>query len=141
MSKGSILFAAVAGAIALALGAGCTVTATTDSPYAGCTQDTSLNCQAGGSGWRCAAGDNPENDVSNLSCSIPQPDGPDDDFCCIAWAYSSSCRPDPNVICSPPYSYGYGYSCLAGDNPATLDPTLNCSSPTPDGSNDDFCCE
>jgi hypothetical protein len=139
MSKRSIVFVGVAGALALALAAGCTVTAeTTASPYTNCTQDPSLNCHAGGAGWRCAAGTNPEDEVANLSCSIPVPDGPDDDFCCIAWAYGSTCQPDPNIICPNPYSYGY--SCLPGDDPSTYDATLNCSTPTPNGSRDDFCC-
>jgi hypothetical protein len=141
MSKRSILFAAVGGALAVALAAGCTVTTTaTASPYANCTQDPAIPCQIG-EGWRCAANTNPEDEVANLSCSIPVVDGPDDDFCCIAWTYGSTCRPDPNVIC--PNHYSYGYSCLQNDDPATYDPSLTCSSPVPDSvdpTRDDFCC-
>jgi hypothetical protein len=141
MSKGSMFFVAVGGVIAIALAAGCTVSATASPAYANCTQDPSLNCQAGGAGWRCAAGTNPEDEVANLSCSIPVADGSYDDFCCIAWTYGSTCAPDPNIIC--PNAYSYGYSCLAGDDPTTYDPTLNCSSPVPDpvnGSRNDYCC-
>jgi hypothetical protein len=35
----------------------------------------------------------------------------------------------------------YGFSCAANDNPATLDPSLNCSPPTPAGNLDLFCCQ
>jgi hypothetical protein len=138
MSIRSISFAAVAAALALVLAAGCTVQAQDSSPYANCTQDPSLACVAGADGWRCAVGTNPEQEVANVSCSNPQPDGPDDDFCCFAWTYGSSCRPDDTLQCAP---FSYGYVCTAGDNPQTLDSALNCSSPTPDGPNDDFCCQ
>jgi hypothetical protein len=138
MSKGSMLFAAVGGAIAIALAAGCTVTTTASPTYANCNPDSSINCQAGGAGWSCAAGTNPENEVANLSCSVPVAAGPNDLFCCISWTYGSTCAPDPNVVCPNPYSYGY--SCLAGDVPSNYDPTLNCSAPTPVGSNDTYCC-
>jgi hypothetical protein len=140
MSKGSILFTAVAGAIAVALGAGCTVTTTASPAYANCTPDSSLACRAGGAGWRCAANTNPEDEVANLSCSIPvaDPNGVDDDFCCISWTYGSTCSPDPSIVCPDPYSYGY--SCLAGDDPTTYDATLNCSVPTSVGGRDTYCC-
>ncbi len=126
--------------------AGCSANVTTapanNTPVevpAGCQNDSSLSCAAG-TGWTCAAGDNPENEQSNLSCSIPTADGPNDDFCCFEWTYGSSCTPDDALtsVCQPG---SYGYRCQAGDNPASLDSSLNCSSPTPDGSDDDFCCQ
>ncbi|HEX8790567.1 MAG TPA: hypothetical protein VF765_06415 [Polyangiaceae bacterium] len=125
---------------------GCTASAsvgpanrTPDEAPAGCGKDSSISCSEG-TGWSCGAGDNPENQQSNLSCSIPTPDGPNDDFCCFEWTYGSTCTPDDALtsVCQPG---SYGYRCQAGDNPASLDSSLNCSSPTPDGSDDDFCCQ
>ena len=121
---------------------GCTASASVSpapsSPPAGCGQDSSVSCSQG-NGWSCAAGDNPENESSNLSCSVPTADGSNDDFCCFQWTYGSSCTPDDGLtaVCQPG---SYGYRCQAGDNPNSLDSSLNCSSPTPDGSDDDFCC-
>jgi hypothetical protein len=118
---------------------GCT-TAVSVAPSAppGCDQDSSVSCSHG-VGWSCGAGDNPENEQSNLSCSTPAPDGANDDFCCFAWTYGSTCTPDDGLtsVCQPG---SYGYRCQAGDNPRSLDSSLNCSSPTPDGPDDDFCC-
>lgn len=121
---------------------GCSTTVTTTgsiSPPAGCSPDNSLNCTAG-DGWTCSAGDNPEAEESGLSCSVPQADGPNDDFCCFQWTHgTSTCTPDDGVTngCQFP---SFGYSCAAGDDPTSLDSSLNCSQPTPDGPNDDFCC-
>lgn len=116
---------------------GCTASASVSpTPPTGCAQDTGVSCAAG-DGWSCAAGDNPENEQSNLSCSVPSPDGPNDDFCCFAWTYGSSCTADDGLACQPG---SFGYQCQAGDDPTSLDASLNCSSPTPDGPEDDFCC-
>jgi hypothetical protein len=134
----------LAGTIALlafsALPLGCSTTVTVTTP-AGCTTNNSLACVNGAQGFTCAAGDNPEAEDSSLSCSVPQADGPNDDFCCFQWTFgTSTCRPDDTItsVCSFP---SFGYVCAAGDNPVTLDSSLNCSAPTPDGPNDDFCCE
>lgn len=126
---------------------GCTTTVSTNPPSsntpaevpAGCGKDSSVPCSQG-TGWSCAAGDNPENEQSNVSCSTPTANGPDDDYCCFEWTYGSSCTPDDGLtsVCQPGT---FGYRCQAGDNPASLDSSLNCSSPTPDGSDDDFCCQ
>ena len=122
--------------------AGCTASASVSpapsSPPPGCSQDSSVSCSQG-DGWSCAAGDNPENEYANLSCSVPTADGPNDDFCCFEWTYGSTCTPDDGLtaVCHPG---SYGYRCQAGDDPTSLDSSLNCSSPTPDGSDDDFCC-
>jgi hypothetical protein len=116
---------------------GCTAGASvTPAPPSGCGQDSSVSCSQG-VGWSCPAGENPEQ--SNLSCSIPTPNGSDDDFCCFDWTYGTTCAPDDGLtsVCQPD---SFGYRCQAGDNPNSLDSTLNCSSPTPDGSDDDFCC-
>jgi len=121
---------------------GCTASASVSPPPPsappGCGQDSSLSCHQG-SGWSCPAGDNPENEQSNLSCSVPTADGPNDAFCCFEWTHGTTCTPDDNLtsVCQPG---SYGYRCQASDDPTSLDSSLNCSNPTPDGSDDDFCC-
>ncbi len=127
---------------------GCTTTVSAGagiSPPAGCSTDNSLACVGGGDGWRCSAGDNPENEVSGLSCSVPQADadGVSDDFCCISWRYATTtCTPDDQLtaVCQYP---SFGYTCAIGDNPTSIDSALNCSQPVadPNGTSDDFCCE
>ena len=108
------------------------------SPPAGCSTDSSVQC-AEGVGWSCAAGDDPSVETSGLSCSDPTADGASDDFCCFEWTYGSTCTPDDGLtsVCQPG---SYGYRCQAGDDPSSLDSSLNCSSPTADGSDDDYCC-
>ncbi len=134
------------GAACVCVIVGCTANVSTPPPSsntpavvpAGCEKDSSVPCSQG-TGWSCPAGDNPENQ-SNVSCSTPTANGPNDDYCCFEWTYGSSCTPDDGLtsVCQPGT---FGYRCQAGDNPASLDPSLNCSSPTPDGSDDDFCCQ
>jgi hypothetical protein len=127
-------------------GYGCsaTVTANTNiAPPSGCSTNGALACEGGGDGWTCSAGDNPEAEQSGLSCSVPQADGANDDFCCISWTSSSStCTPDDGLTAECQYP-SYGYQCEFGDNPVTLDSSLNCSTPSadPDGEHDDFCCQ
>jgi len=133
--------ACAAGALLLVF-VGCTASAGVDAggPPNGCSVDSTVVC-AQGDGWSCAAGDNPEAEQSGLSCSDPTPDGSNDDFCCFEWSYGdSSCTPDDDLtaVCQPG---SYGYQCAAGDDPTSLDSSLDCSSPTPDGANDDFCCQ
>jgi hypothetical protein len=135
----------IAGASVLLLGvvvSACTLDAgvsATLTPPPGCSPDSSIVCPGGGDGWVCGAGDNPEAEQGGLSCSIPQADGPNDDFCCFQWTYTSTtCTPDDTIQCDP---FSYGYVCAAGDDPTTLDASLNCSVPTPAGPNDDFCCQ
>jgi hypothetical protein len=119
---------------------GCTANASVApaSPPSGCGADSSVQCTQG-TGWSCGAGDNPEQATSGLSCSEPAADGSNDDFCCFEWTYGSSCTPDDGLtsVCQP---QSYGYRCQAGDNPNSFDSSLNCSDPTPDGPDDDFCC-
>ncbi|MGD0679123.1 MAG: hypothetical protein ABSC94_27305 [Polyangiaceae bacterium] len=130
-------------------GCGCSTTVAAGpsiTPPAGCAPNSALDCSGGGDGWTCSAGDNPEAEESGLSCSVPQADSAnanEDDFCCIAWTYSStSCSPDDDLTAACHYP-SYGYQCESGDNPVTLDSSLNCSSPVADtdGVHDDFCCE
>jgi hypothetical protein len=49
----------------------------------------------------------------------------------------ANCSADSSVDCS---GGGDPFSCVAGDNPEAEDTSLSCSTSTPDGANDDFCC-
>jgi hypothetical protein len=133
-----------AATLLLTLVGGCTVSGSaTLGPPAGCSVDSSVVCQdAAAQGWSCAPGDNPEAEQGGLSCSDPAtlPDG-SYGYCCFEWSYgTTTCTPDDTLVCDP---YSYGYRCAAGDNPTSLDASLNCSVPTPDpnGTDDDFCCQ
>jgi hypothetical protein len=123
---------------------GCVVSAgATLGPPAGCSVDSSVVCQeAAAQGWSCAPGDNPEAEQGGLSCSYPTtlPDG-SDGYCCFDWTYgTTTCTPDDTIVC--PASDSFGYRCATGDDPTSLDSSLNCSTPTPDptAGEDDFCC-
>ena len=142
---GGLLFSVLAGSLAMA---GCSSSTTggtggtsgtgSEPPVTGCTQDSTLSCDGGGFGYACDAGDNPEN-YDSLVCSDPTANGSEDDFCCVVDSTPvSGCTPDDNITAA--CAEGYGFSCAAGDNPDTGDGSLVCSDPTPDGSNDDFCC-
>jgi hypothetical protein len=143
MTIRSICTLGMAATMLFALVGGCTVSAgATLGPPAGCSADSSVVCQSGADGWSCAPGDNPEAEQSGLSCSTPAtlPDG-SDGYCCFAWTYgTSTCTPDDTIRCDP---YSYGYRCAIGDEPTSLDSSLNCSVPTPDpdGTENDFCCQ
>jgi hypothetical protein len=142
MKYRNIVSVAAAVAALVACAAGCTANASVSaglSPPAGCSTDSSLVCSAGAVGWTCSAGDNPELETSGLSCSIPVANGPNDDFCCFDWTFGSTCTPDDTItsVCQPG---SFGYSCAAGDSPNSLDSRLNCSTPTANGPNDEFCC-
>jgi hypothetical protein len=113
----------------------------------GCGQDSTVDCSGGGWGYSCAAGDNPENEDSSLSCSIPTPDpNGNDDYCCFTWSPSgggSTCTPDDSLTSACPGPDSYGYVCAdPSDDPTSLDPSLNCSQGVPDadGTSTDFCC-
>jgi hypothetical protein len=135
-------------------GAGCTATAsggagsTSSSgappPSTRCTANSTLLCTGNAAGFECTVGDNPEAEDPNLSCSTPQPDGGTDDFCCFDWSAGfSSCTPDDELTSVCPDFNSYGYQCNSGDDPASLDPNLVCSTMPvmdPDGIHDDFCC-
>jgi hypothetical protein len=136
-----LVTAAVAGSITLSaflLGCSTTVTATI-SPPAGCAVDNSLGCVHNATGFTCTPGDNPELEDSSLSCSIPVTDSSgNDDFCCFQWT-GTTCTPDDTItqFCD---ASSFGYACAPGDTPQSLDPSLNCSAPHPNGNEDDFCC-
>ena len=111
----------------------------------GCTQDSAVVCAGGGDGFSCAAGDNPEVIDPTYSCSTPvtDPATGDDTYCCISFSgTSSTCAADDSLTSVCPDPTSYGYVCASGDDPTTLDPSLNCSAAVPDadGVHDDFCC-
>jgi hypothetical protein len=117
------------------------------SAPANCTTDDTIDCSGGGTGFSCDSGDNPEAEDSTYDCSeaTPDSDGVHDDFCCFTGfsGTSSSCVSDDDITvsCSPDT---YGFQCDSGDDPSSLDPTLDdCSmaEPDPDGVHDDFCCD
>jgi hypothetical protein len=140
-----ILGVGVSCLVAAGVIAGCTVTAnvTAGPPTInGCNADSTLNCSGGGFGYSCTTGNNPEQEDTSLSCSVPaaQPDGTDG-YCCFTWSYgTSSCTPDDALTSQCPDPDSYGYQCAAGDDPSTLDSSLVCSTGVPDGSSTDFCC-
>jgi len=109
----------------------------------GCNSDPSIACSAGATGIACCAGDNPEHEDPSLSCSTPQTNAGEDDFCCFENPGGFTCTPDDTLasVC-PPGPDSYGYQCVSGDDPTTLDASLVCSTPTSDadGVHDDYCC-
>jgi hypothetical protein len=116
------------------------------TPPTGCAQDSSVDCSGGGDGFSCMTGDNPEAEDSTLSCSTPTSSAGEDDYCCFTFSGGSSttCVSDDTLTSVCPDPDSYGYQCDSGDNPVTLDSSLdNCSTPTPDadGVHDDFCCD
>jgi len=113
----------------------------TGSIPSGCADDTAVSCSPDAIGISCPAGTAP--DDPTLECSDPTPgangDPNSDGYCCITWVASAACSPDPSVTGCAVGSYGF--SCTAGsDSPDTTDPTLVCSTPTPSGSEDLYCC-
>lgn len=126
----------------------CTPTADSGGPPAGCTPDAALDCSGGADGYACASGVNPEEENPGLSCSTPQADAMTggDDFCCFTEPSgelsSSTCEPDDDITSVCPDADSYGYQCDGGFDPMTLDPSLACSTdtPDPDGVHDDYCC-
>jgi hypothetical protein len=110
-------------------------TTTTDT----CAADSTLQCTGGSTGQSCTGSATP--DTSSEACSIgtSMSDG-STGYCCISFTSSSStCTPDETVTgCQYP---SYGFSCATGDDPTTLDASLNCSQPTTCGTQDLFCCQ
>ena len=138
------MFGLTLGGVAVA-GSGCTATAGVSAGItapAGCTQDNSVSCTGGATGFSCDVGSNPEAEDSSLSCSTPTTTGGQDLYCCYQGFTGSptTCYADDSLTAACPDPTSYGYVCAAGDDPTSYDGSLNCSVPTPDGANDDFCC-
>jgi hypothetical protein len=134
-------------AVAALAAAGCTASASAGpddtSVPTGCTADSTLNCEPGSDGYSCDTADRPETEDPSLVCSddaTPDSNG-NLDYCCITFATSSStCTEDDSVTATCEFP-SYGFSCATGDDPTSLDSSLNCSTPTTlsDGS-DGYCC-
>jgi hypothetical protein len=128
----------------------CSLTASSGSssggpPPAGCTLQSTLGCTGGASGFACAVGDDPETEDPTLSCSTPALASGEDDYCCFTVPSGfgvATCVPDDGLTSVCPDPTSYGYACASGDDPATYDASLVCSTPTPDpdGIHDDYCC-
>lgn len=135
----------VAGVAIALLGCQAQASVGAEPDVGGCNQDPTVDCSGGGWGYSCDSGDNPEDEDSSLSCSVPtaDPDG-NDDYCCFQWSpQGSSCTPDDALTAACPDPDSYGYQCAeTSDNPTSLDPSLNCSpgEPDPDGTDTDYCC-
>jgi hypothetical protein len=118
----------------------------------GCDVDDTLACSGGATGFVCSAGDNPEAEDPTISCSTAtmtcdDPCTCEALYCCFVGpgpGGPSTCVSDDTLTAAcPPGPDSYGYQCVTGDDPSTLDSSLaSCSSPTPDadGVHDDFCC-
>ena len=122
------------------------ISASAGPDVSGCNADSTVDCSGGGWGYSCDPGTNPEDVDSTLSCSTPTADpSGGDDYCCFSWnqASGSSCNPDDSLTAACPDPDSYGYVCAAaGDDPTSLDSSLNCSTGVPDadGTSTDFCC-
>jgi hypothetical protein len=122
-------------------GSGSGGTSSGGETLAGCTQ-ASVGCSGDAIGYACGSGDNPEDEDSTLSCSVPTSSAGEDDFCCFAWTPGdSTCTPDDELTSQCPDADSYGYQCDdPTDDPTSLDSSLNCSDGVADGSSTDFCC-
>jgi hypothetical protein len=103
----------------------------------GCAEDSTLTCSSDAIGISCPAGTAP--DDPTLECSDPTPAGSSDGYCCIQWVAGGDCTPDGTVTgCDYP---SYGFSCTAGAAPPdAADGSITCSTATPSGSEDLYCC-
>ena len=86
-------------------------------------------------GYQCASGYGPTKLDPTLACSAPVPDadGVHTDTCCAP----GPCMEDPTVPCA---GSAMGLACSAGSDPESTDPTMACTTVTPNGATDDFCC-
>jgi hypothetical protein len=116
---------------------------------------SAVTCSVGDA-WEVPAGDPaPDSDPSSgLSCSVDPVTDPatgDDVYCCFDVSSGSTCTADASLTAdcqaacaadaSNPCQPGnvFGFTCASGDDPTSLDPSLNCSAdPSATGN---FCCE
>lgn len=110
-----------------------------------------------GDAWQVPAGDPPPDadPSAGLACSVDPVTDPatgDDVYCCFDWTnVASTCTDDPSLTAdcqaacaadtSSPCQPGnvFGFTCAAGDDPTSLDSSLDCSAdPEATGA---FCCE
>jgi hypothetical protein len=118
-----IVTGAAAG-LALLVGAGACSTSSSSNDGSSCSEDDTIQCTAGATGWSCAAGDlRPDSTNSGLLCSEPTPVNGEDTYCCYDGTENSggTCQQDFTIACPP---YEYGFSCSGSDMPQNDYPNL-----------------
>lgn len=125
----------------------CGKTATKPATLAGCTEDSTLSCAPGATGYSCDSTHTPWETNAGLSCSTGFADtstggeGYCCDDACSGGGNLEYCAADDNLGCP---TNAYGFQCAMGaPAPDEDDPSLTCMGPTPDadGCSDDYCCE
>jgi hypothetical protein len=105
-----------------------------------CNTDQTVPCQSDEVGYTCAGADSPSNTDPALICDA-QPQSGANAYCCFTQsdATSTSCTLESDAGCT---SGGpIAYVCPSGTTPDTIDPTLNCGSPTVlSGGFASYCC-
>lgn len=109
-------------------------------PSGGCLQNVSLDCgDVGATGLTCPPGSQPVGG-DDLACTVPEPDGAGEDYCCFD---DSGFSPD---LCAPAQHICgggmYGFRCVNDVDPPSLNSGLVCGQGTldADGASLDYCC-
>lgn len=116
------------------------------STSTGCSQDSTVSCAGGATGYSCPTGSSPPNvDVTSLLCSTPTPAGTTDQYCCTAAsaAVGSTCAQDQSVTgCVG----SFGFACTGADTPESDFTGVTCGASGTAGTNAQgspatlFCC-
>ena len=109
----------------------------------GCTVSTTTICSGDAIGYVCPVSDNPQAEDPSIACSVPTSAGSEVAFCCFPWTPTDACVPDDGLTSTCPDPDSYGFQCIPGNDPTTIQSRLNCSVGVvdPDGAHDDFCCD
>ncbi len=104
-----------------------------------CMSDSSVVGCVGAAGYSCTGADSPDQSDTSLSCSSGTPSGGETLYCCIdATSVASGCSVDANVVgCA---GGSIGFSCTGSAEPQQGNTSLVCSSGTPSGGANLFCC-
>jgi hypothetical protein len=111
----------------------------------GCTTNPSLGCSGGATGYACASTVDPAIEDPGLSCTSPtRSAGGQDLYCCFSGFPTgpNTCKSEDQLTITCPSAGAYAYQCLPGDDPAAIDPQLECGAAVldPDGIHGDYCC-
>ncbi|HTA88190.1 MAG TPA: hypothetical protein VK745_01390 [Polyangiaceae bacterium] len=122
------------------LGYCCAATTTTTGTDT-CTADSNVACD-GSSGYTCTSTDAPNVADPTLDCGAGVAGSAAGTlaYCCVTIPTSSSCTPDETVTgCT---GGSFGFSCTSASSvPTDIDPSLDCSDPTPgDNGASLYCC-
>ena len=105
-----------------------------------CSQDSTVSCTQGATGFTCTSSDTPDQNDTSLACSTGTKNGANTQYCCLPYAQSSgTCTQDNTVMC--PTASSYGFSCAGTDTPAQANSSLTCSSGTASNGKTLFCCQ